>query len=101
MTTTQKVIGGVLAAAVLVVMGVILGHGGISFGVASVNSYEAGVKWYGNGFYGGQSQQFAVDSSGNATSTTVNSATITTTSATINGVTTYYSRNSSLNTATS
>lgn len=64
---TQKIINAALALGLIALFGwsaLGLGH---ASGLSSVNAYEALVKWFGNGIYVGQSQQFAVSSSGAVT----------------------------------
>ena len=65
MTNTKTIIGGVLAALALVIMGF---YAALSaqhaLGVASVTDYTAGVKWFGGGLYVGSTQQFGVDGNG-------------------------------------
>lgn len=66
MTTNNKSILGVVVAAIaftsLLVAG-LMAKGGSNLG-ASVNAYEAGVKWFGNGVYAGLTQQLSIDNAG-------------------------------------
>jgi hypothetical protein len=96
MTTYIKVIVGLIVAVGLLLLAATFAPA-VNLG-ASVNSYEAGVKWFGNGLYAGLTQNFSVD--GNGYVDTTGQFRSTATSTTINGVTEYYLRQSSLNTAT-
>jgi hypothetical protein len=68
-----KLIGALVGLALLVFgaayAGASTGSGKGLFGLAPVNNLMEGVRWLRDGFYGGLNQQFAVDSSGNATTT--------------------------------
>lgn len=71
MTKSQSIIGGVLAAIAIFVLGA---YAVLStqhtLGAVPVNSYEDGVKWFGNGIYAGLNQQFGVDNAGVVTYST-------------------------------
>lgn len=84
MTDKQfKVIGGLIGVVGLLALIAMLGfaprpaptQAPASLGLASVNGYEAGVKWFGNGFYAGLTQAFGVDSNGAVTSATTTNTT--------------------------
>lgn len=68
----NQLIGTLVGLAILVsgsaYLGASLGSGKGLFGLASVNEYKQGVRWF-DAIFVGLLQQFAIDSSGNATTT--------------------------------
>src|SRR5437016_6304039 len=69
MTTKQLVLIGVVLAIVAftsALIGGVAAKGGSLLG-GSINHYEAGLWQFGNGFYAGTNQQFAVAASGSTT----------------------------------
>jgi hypothetical protein len=79
MTTSHKVLIGVVVALIAVTaafLGGLAGRGSLIG--ASINHYEAGVWQFGNGLYAGLSQQFSLDNTGTITSDeTVSGGTLT------------------------